>query len=61
MHMFPSVKVPFQVLIQTVDRVQPRLYTIASSSSVSPDRIHLAAEILKVKTPEGKIKTGLCS
>lgn len=60
-HRFPSIKIPVGVLVQILDRIKPRFYTIASSAKMYPKRIHIAVEVLRNRTCEGKIRTGLCS
>jgi len=61
LYKFPSVKVPIGVLVQILDRMQPRTYQVASSSKVNPKRLEIAVEVLRQRTSEGKTRTGLCS
>mmetsp|Transcript_6897 Transcript_6897/g.6759 ORF Transcript_6897/g.6759 Transcript_6897/m.6759 type:complete len:405 (-) Transcript_6897:1998-3212(-) len=58
---FSSLKIPIGALVQVLDRIQPRMYTIASSSKLYPKSIQIAVEVLRQRTCEGKIRTGLCS
>ena len=58
---FPSVKVPPGILVQILDHIQPRFYSISSSPLAYPDSIHLTVQLTKDKTCEGKTKMGLCS
>jgi NADPH-ferrihemoprotein reductase len=48
---FPSVKPPLNVFLQLVPRLQPRLYTIASSSLVEPSSIHIAVSVIDRPKP----------
>jgi NADPH-ferrihemoprotein reductase len=59
--MFPSIKIPLSVLVQILDRIEPRYYNIASSVLISPHKIQIAVEVLRERTCEGKVRTGLCS
>ena len=44
---FPSVKPPFEALVQLLSRLHPRSYTICSSSVVNPNTVHLAVSIVR--------------
>lgn len=59
--MFPSIKVPVTILVQVLDRIEPRFYNIGSSAVLSPGKVQIAVEVLRERTCEGKIRTGLCS
>lgn len=59
--LFPSVKVPIEVLVQILERIHVRYYTISSSSLMHPNRIHLTVAVQRDKTCEGKVRKGLCS
>ena len=58
--MFPSVRIPFVRFIQLADRIQPRFYSVASSSKLNPNTIHLLIKLLSSLTPTGP-KFGLFS
>lgn len=58
---FPSVKIPIGALVQILDRIKPRFYTVASSSKIYPNSLHIAVDVARHRTSEGKIRTGLCS
>lgn len=59
--MFPSIKIPVSSLVQVLERIEPRYYIIASSFENSPNKIQVAVEVLRERTCEGKIRTGMCS
>ena len=48
---YPSVKPPLHVFLQLVPRLQPRLYTIASSSLVQPRAIDIAVSVIDRPKP----------
>jgi len=58
---FPSMKVPLNRFIQIVPRLQPRYYTISSSSSVYPENIHATVAVVLDKLPEERLHRGVCS
>jgi len=55
------VKIPFNAFLELVPRVQPRYYTISSSSKASPSRIAITVAITIDKLPNGREHKGLCS
>ena len=59
--LFPSIKVPVTILVQILDRIEPRFYNISSSPHISPSKVQVAVEVLRERTCEGKTRTGLCS
>uniref|UniRef100_A0A7S1G259 Lysine--tRNA ligase n=1 Tax=Bicosoecida sp. CB-2014 TaxID=1486930 RepID=A0A7S1G259_9STRA len=50
---FPSVRMPFERLIEALPRLQVRYYTISSSSLAHPERLHLTVSIVKEAKPRG--------
>ena len=59
--MFPSIKIPISIVVQVLERIEPRYYNISSSYNSSPNKIQIAVEVLRERTCEGKVHTGLCS
>lgn len=53
--------IPLDRFLQICPRLQPRQYTISSSSSVSPDSVHLTVSILSKKREDGTMFKGVCT
>ena len=59
---FPSTKVPINYLVELIPKLEPREYSISSSSKVhGHNMIHLTVAIIMYKTPWGRIKSGVAS
>jgi len=58
---FPSVNIPLGDFLELVPRMQPRFYTIASSTKVSPHRIAVTVTVSETRKPRGRIHKGVCS
>ena len=60
---FPDVDVDAALLIGTLSIIQPRYYSISSSSSVFPNEIHVTASLVRYTTQDGlgRIRRGLCT
>jgi len=53
--------IPLERLIQICPHLQPRYYTIASSSSVHPSSVHLTVSVLQDERKDGTLFKGVCS
>jgi sulfite reductase (NADPH) flavoprotein alpha-component len=58
---FKSIRVSARDLLDIVSPIEPRLYSIASSSTMHPDAVHLLVVTEDWVTPSGKVQKGLCS
>lgn len=58
---FPSAMPPLEYVLDLIPPTQPRLFSIASSQKLKPDRAELLVAAVVTKTPLGKIKKGLCT
>uniref|UniRef100_A0A674BS48 nitric-oxide synthase (NADPH) n=1 Tax=Salmo trutta TaxID=8032 RepID=A0A674BS48_SALTR len=60
---FPSIQMPSTLLLTQLPLLQPRYYSISSSSDVHPGEIHLTVAVVSYKTRdgEGPIHHGVCS
>src|SRR3954470_11258341 len=56
----PSIKVSPQDLVDSLAKLQPRLYSIASSLKAHPDQVHLTIDVVKY-TSHGRQRGGVCS
>lgn len=57
---FPSAQLEPQDLIDSMRKLMPRLYSIASSPAVSPDKIDLTVGVVRYET-NGRHRVGVCS
>ncbi len=57
---FPSAEIAPQELVDLMRKLMPRLYSIASSSKVYPQDIHLTVAIVRYQT-NGIERAGVCS
>lgn len=57
---FPSARITAQELVDLLRKLMPRLYSIASSSRVHPDEIHLTVAVVRYET-NGRARGGVCS
>jgi NADPH-ferrihemoprotein reductase len=56
-----SIVCPLGHFIMVCPRLQPRYYTISSSSTVHPKTIHITLAVLETEMKDGKVFKGLCS
>lgn len=61
LRVYKSLKLTAVNLVEMLPRTKPRLYSISSSSLVSPSQIHLLVSVVTWQTPTGKLRTGQCS
>lgn len=57
----PSLSPPIDVLLELLPRLQPRYYSISSSSKAFPDQIHVTAAVVDYETPLGVPTRGVCT
>jgi len=57
----PSIEMPLEHFISVCPRLQPRYYTISSSSTVHPQSIHATVSVLGETRKDGSSFKGLCS
>jgi sulfite reductase (NADPH) flavoprotein alpha-component len=56
----PSIKISPQEFIDTLAKLQPRLYSIASSLKAFPDQVHFTIDVVRY-TSHGRQRGGVCS
>ncbi|XP_067451992.1 P450 (cytochrome) oxidoreductase b [Thunnus thynnus] len=57
----PSLRPPIDHLCELLPRLQARYYSIASSSKVHPNSIHICAVVVEYKTKTGRINKGVAT
>jgi NADPH-ferrihemoprotein reductase len=57
----PSLTVPLEHFLDICPRLQPRFFTIASSSTVHPRSVHLTVAVTKETRSDGSLFRGVCS
>ena len=58
---FPDNVPAFELLIQLLPRLKPRLYSIASSPHAHPEQIRIMVSVLSVEQPNARISRGVAS
>ncbi|CAN0427159.1 unnamed protein product, partial [Scytosiphon promiscuus] len=58
---FPSLSMELDHFLHVVPHLHPRYYTISSSSSVSPSRVHITVALLEQERSKGRVYRGICS
>jgi len=56
-----SCKIPLADMLHILPAMQPRYYTISSSSSVHPSTVHITLSVTEFALPSGRVFKGLCS
>ncbi|CAN0472112.1 unnamed protein product, partial [Laminaria digitata] len=58
---FSSLSITLDHFLHIVPHLHPRNYTISSSSSTSPSRVHITVALLEQEMSQGRIYNGICS
>lgn len=58
---FPSLNPPLDHFIELMTMIKPRYYSIASSSRLYSNSIHIVVAVMDFECPSGRISHGLCS
>ena len=61
MKRFPSSRLNLEYLLDNVPRIKPRLYSIASSPEMHPEKVQLCIVKDDWTTPAGRYRQGLCT
>ena len=56
----PSVRFAAQEFVALLPKLQPRLYSIASSLKMFPEAVHFIVDVVKYKN-HGRVRKGVCS
>jgi sulfite reductase (NADPH) flavoprotein alpha-component len=56
----PSAKFKPEEFVGLLTKLQPRLYSVASSLRVFPDRVHFIVDVVKYES-RGRVRKGVCS
>lgn len=56
----PSVRFTAEELVGLLAKLQPRLYSIASSLKLHPDQVHLTVDVVRYES-NGRVRKGVCS
>ena len=56
----PSAKFKPDEFVALLTKLQPRLYSVASSLRVFPDRVHFIVDVVKYES-RGRVRKGVCS
>jgi sulfite reductase (NADPH) flavoprotein alpha-component len=56
----PSAKFKPEEFVALLNKLQPRLYSVASSLRVFPDQVHFIVDVIRYES-HGKVRRGVCS
>merc|ERR1719369_504493 len=57
----PSCKPAIDHLLELLPKLQPRFYSISSSSKVHKETVHVTAVVIEYETPTGRTNKGVCT
>jgi len=57
----PSCKPPIDHVMELLPRLQPRFYSISSSSRLHPEDIHITGVVVEYQTTTGRTNKGVCT
>lgn len=61
LRMFPSARLPLDILLREVEPIEPRHYSISSAQALVGDSVHLLIVTVDWKTPSGSPRYGQCT
>ena len=56
LEVFPSLRLPLDVIVQKCSTIMPRYYTIASSSLMHPTDLHIAVSLSEIDVKNDKVE-----
>ncbi|XP_054731443.1 NADPH--cytochrome P450 reductase isoform X2 [Anastrepha obliqua] len=56
-----SCRPPIDHICELLPRLQPRYYSISSSSKLNPNHVHVTAVLVQYKTPTGRVNNGVAT
>ncbi|PWN21381.1 hypothetical protein BCV69DRAFT_282111 [Microstroma glucosiphilum] len=61
LQMFPSARLPLDILLREVEMIKPRHYSISSAQAAVGDSVHLLVVTVDWQTPSGSPRYGQCT
>lgn len=58
---FSGIKVPLDVFLELLPRLQPRYFSISSSPNVAKGHVHATAAVVQFTTPTKRVHDGVCT